>query len=119
VTATKEEVAKGLRQRGVDSERFPNGSWWVYELEVKLKAVLDLTDPGVLVKSGIEQASLTSSDLKVTRDIAVQARQQGYEALLVPSAAAANFKNLVIFLDKLPERPNVLTSRPANLHEEI
>ena len=117
-TAAK-EVANGLRQRGVDPKRFPDGAWWVYELEVKLKAVLDLTDPGVLVKSGIEQASLTSSDLKVTRDIAVQARQQGYEALLVPSAAAANFKNLVIFLDKLPERPNVLTSRPANLHEEI
>ena len=32
--------------------------------------------------------------------------------------AAANFQNLVIFLDKLPERPNVLSSRPANFHDE-
>src|SRR5207237_485302 len=52
-TSATKEVARGLRQRGVDPDQFPEGAWWVYELEVKLEAVLDFTDADVLQKSGI------------------------------------------------------------------
>lgn len=117
-TTAAKEVARGLKQRGVDPDQFPEGAWWVYELEVKLEAVLDLTDPDVLRKSGIQRDTLTGSDVNATREIAAQARERGYEALLVPSAAAANSRNLVIFVDKLPVRPNVLTSRPVSLGNE-
>ncbi len=117
-TTAAEEVARGLRQRGIDPEQFSEGAWWVYELEVKLEAILDLTDPSVLQRIGIRQHSLTGSDLNATREIAARAREQGYEALLVPSAATANSKNLVIFLDKLPVRPNVLSSKPVTFHED-
>src|SRR5208283_539348 len=94
ITAAK-EVARALRQRGVDPDQFPEGAWWVYELEVKLESVLDLTDADVLQKSGLQRDSLTGSDVNITRDIAAEVRGRGYEALLVPSAAASDSSNLV------------------------
>jgi RES domain-containing protein len=116
-TALK-EVAKGLRLRGIDPEQFPEDAYWIYELEVRLEAVLDLTDPDVLQKSGFQEDSLTGTDINATREIATQARERGYEALLVPSGANPKSKNMVIFLDKLDTRPRVLSSRPVRLTKE-
>jgi RES domain-containing protein len=110
-----QEVGKGLRARGIDPEQFPEGAWWVYEVEVKLESALDLTAPTVLEKSGISASSLTGSDLNATRKIAADARERGYEALLVPSAAVPGSKNLVIFLDLASARPIVLSSKPIAL----
>lgn len=116
-TSAAKEVARGLRQRGVDPKGFPEGSWWIYELNVNLEAVLDFTDADVLRASGIQGDSLTGIDLKATREIAAEARERRYEALLVPSAAAPDSKNLVIFLDRLRMLPKVLSSRPVRLRE--
>ena len=116
-TTAAKEVARGLRQRGIDPDQFPEGAWWVYELEVELETVLDLTDRDVLRECGIREDSLTGTDVNATREIAAQARQGGYQALLVPSAAVAGSKNLVIFLDILRLRPNVVSSRPVSLCE--
>ncbi len=116
-TATK-EVARGLRLRGVDPKQFPAGAWWVYELQVELEAVLDLTDPDVLEKLGIERDALAATDLRATRRIAAEARSAGYQALLAPSAAAPGAKNLIVFLDTLPEAPIVLSSHPVNFQTE-
>ena len=80
-----------------------------------MEAVLDLTDADVLQKSGIAEGSLTGSDVNATRQLAAEARERGYEALLVPSAAAPRSKNLVHFLDKMSARPNVLSSRTVTL----
>ena len=77
-TSAAKEVARGLRQRGVDPDQFPESAWWVYELEVKLEAVLDLTDADVLQKSGIAEGSLTGSDVNATRQVAAEARERGY-----------------------------------------
>ena len=77
-TSAAKEVARGLRQRGVDPDQLPEGAWWVYELEVKSEAVLDLTDADVLQKSGIAEGSLTGSDVNATRQIAAEARERGY-----------------------------------------
>lgn len=112
-----QEVARGLRARGIDPEQFPEEAWWVYELELKLESVLDLTDPDVLKRSGISASSLTSSDVNATRRIAAEAREQGYVALLVPSAAAPGSKNLVIFQHPASARPIVLSSKPITLDE--
>lgn len=110
-----EEVAKGLRLRGVDPGKFLEGDYWIYELELNLENVLDLTDAGVLERSKISYASLVGSEINRTRDIATQARELGYQALVVPSAAAPGDKNLVVFLDKLNKAPIVLQSRPAGI----
>src|SRR6266699_6942185 len=77
-TSAAKEVARGLRQRGVDPDQFPESAWWVYELEVKLEAVFDLTDADVLQKSGIAEGSLTGSDVNATRQVAAEARERGY-----------------------------------------
>jgi hypothetical protein len=61
--------------------------------------------------------ALTRDDLMVPRSIAAEGRGNGFEALMVPSAAAPDSKNLVIFPDRLPGTPNVLSSMPANLQE--
>jgi RES domain-containing protein len=114
-TAAK-EVARGLKARGVDPDQFPTGTWWIYELEVKLESVLDLTDADIMRKSGIQESSLTGDDVSTPRRIAAEAREQGYQAVLVPSAAVGS-KNLVIFLDKLSARPIVLSSKPVSLGE--
>ena len=116
ITASK-EVARGLKQRGVDPAQFPPGSWWMYELEVEIESVLDLTSPDVLQRIEVRDEALTRNEINTPRRIAAEARGNGFEALLVPSAAAADSKNLVIFLDKLSVIPNVLSSRPANLQE--
>ena len=114
-TTAVKEVARGLRQRGVDPDQFPEGTWWVYERKLELKSVLDLTDPVVLQKIGIPPSSLTGSDLTTTREIAAAARERGYEGLLVPSAAVPGSKNVAIFTDKLSARPIVYSSRPVTL----
>lgn len=112
-----QEVAGGLRTRGIDPEQFPEDAWWVYEVEIKLESVLDLTDPDVLQKSGISESSPTGSDVSATRGVAADARERGYEALLVPSSAATASKNLVIFLDRASTRPIVVSSNPIRLGE--
>jgi RES domain-containing protein len=115
-TASK-EVARGLHQRGIDPLQFPPGSWWVYELEVEIENVLDLTSPEILERIELKSEMLTGADTQVPRSIADEAREKGFEALLVPSAAAADSKNLVIFLDKLLAIPTVMSSRPASFQE--
>ena len=113
-----QEVARGLSARGIEPEQFPEGAWWVYELEVKLESVLDLTNVDVLQKSGLQRNSLTGSDVNTTRRIAAEARERGYAALLVPSAAAPGSKNLVIFVDRAVTRPIVLSSKPVALGDQ-
>ena len=110
-----QEVGRALRQRGIDPAGFPPGSWWIYELEVALRAVLDLTDSSVLGQLEIQKASLAGPDLGVTRKIAAEAREGGCEALLVPSAAVPESRNLVIFPDMLPEPVLVRSSQPVDL----
>lgn len=112
-TATK-EAARGLAFRGIDPTQFPVGARWVYELEVKLEAVIDLSDSAVLEKLGLDLDALTGSDVRITRSIAAQARSSGYQALIAPSAASPGSKNLIVFVDNLTEPPVVLTSRPVD-----
>jgi RES domain-containing protein len=113
-----QEVERGLKAHGIDPMQFPEGAWWVYELEVKLDSVLDLTDPAILEKSAISADSLTGRDVHATRRIAADARERGYAALLVPSAAAPGSKNLVIFLDRTARRPTVLSSKPVSFRRQ-
>lgn len=108
-----QEVARGLRVRGIDPQQFPPAAWWCYELGVQLGAVLDLTDPAILREVGLSADTLTGSDLGRTRQIASEARRTGFEALLVPSAAAPGGRNLVIFADRVAQPPAVLGSHPV------
>jgi RES domain-containing protein len=108
------EVARGLQLRGINVREYPEGAYWMYELEVTLNAVLDVYDALISESIGLLQDSLTGTDVAITRRIAADARSQGFEALLVPSAAVGGAKNLVIFLDKISSMPDVISSTPVN-----
>ncbi len=112
------EVERGLRLRGIEPTQFPVGAWWIYEMEVKLESVLDLTDSNVLEKLGAGRDSLLGPEVRAAREFAAEARRAEYQALLAPSVANPGSKNLVIFLDKLPEPPIMLTSKPVNFRAE-
>lgn len=110
-----EEVARGVRARGVDPAAFGPDDWWSYELEVSIDVVLDLTSAEVLSRLGVSADLLTSGDLATTRRLAQEAREVGYQAVIVPSAAVPGSKNLVIFPDKVSRPPKLLHSRPVVL----
>lgn len=58
-------------------------------LAVRLRRVLDLTDPGVRAVWGLAPEDLASNDYARCQEVAVAARKDGYEAIRYPSAAIA------------------------------
>jgi hypothetical protein len=71
-------------------------------LEVRVDPVLDLTSAGVLRKIGIEREMITGDgddSLELCRTLADLAHQQGYHAILSPSAALAGSVNLNLYVD--------------------
>jgi len=76
-------------------------------IEVNLQRVLDLSDPDRQKEFGISQSELESDDdicRKKMLDIADEARAQGYEAIISPSARIRKGKNLNVFMDLLEDR---------------
>lgn len=109
VTASS-EVARGLKLRGVDPRSFPPETWWVYEIEVSMETVLDLTNPATLARLGVTEEHLAGEDLAIPRAVATHARQMGCQGLIVPSAARTGERNLVVFIDRLTEPLRVVSS---------
>jgi len=78
----------------------------VFELDVQLRAVLDLREPSVRTALGLHGGSQRFLDTQVARATANFVRRTTpAEALLVPSVAFLDDSarwNLVLFLEKLP-----------------
>jgi RES domain-containing protein len=86
-------------------------------LAIRLRRVLDLSDPAVRAAWGITLEDLASDDYARCQEVAVAAREDGYEAIRHPSAAVASADivdaaagelprsaaavNLAIFADRL------------------
>jgi len=71
-------------------------------INVSVEPVLDLTDPEVIKTLGVDVSALLGDDdasLERCRTVSDYARAQGFRAIIVPSAALVNAKNLVVFLD--------------------
>ena len=109
------EIARGRMARGIDPSAVPEGSLSLYDVEVSLDAVLDLTNPEILHQLGLSVEALKGGDLTIPRRLAQEARDTGYQAILAPSAAVPGAKNLVLFLDRLSAPPRVLSSRSTLL----
>lgn len=71
------------------------------EIEIRLSEVIDLTREDSLKVLGLEKEAMTQpEEYEVTQTIGRWAKASGIEALIVPSAVAAN-SNVVVFLDNL------------------
>lgn len=76
------------------------GPFMLATIRVELRRVLDLTDHAVLVRLGLRPDDLVGPNWAPTQELGRRAREAGFEALLVPSAAAPG-ANLVLFPDRL------------------
>lgn len=111
------EVVRGLRARGVDPNNFGPGDWWAYEIRVTISDFLDLRYDANLADFGVTTQALIGNDTTETRRIGKHARERRFQALRAPSAAASTADTLVLFLDRLPDRPQVLSSSPVDFSE--
>jgi filamentous hemagglutinin len=71
-------------------------------IQVTVEPVLDLTSTRVLASNGINSATLIGDDdtsLEACRSIADWARDQGFRAILAPSAATTGADNLMIYIE--------------------
>jgi RES domain-containing protein len=71
-------------------------------LDLRVEPVLDLTSPVVRRRLGVQLATITGNepeDLDACRSVADLARQEGYHAILSPSAALRGSVNLNLYID--------------------
>jgi RES domain-containing protein len=71
------------------------------EVPVRLRRVVDLTDPDVATALGVSRDILVGADLGPCQALATRLRAAGVEGLLTWSSADPDRKNLVVFLDRL------------------
>ena len=109
------EVVRSLRTRGVNPKNFGPGDWWVYEIRVSLRNLVDLGDEATRSALGVTHQALVGENTVETRRIGKYALENGFEGLLAPSAAAKAEDNLVVFVDRLSGRPEVISSSPVDL----
>ena len=72
----------------------------LYELDVALRSVLDLSDRALLAELGVDEDALRADDMLACRQLGAAAASLNCEGILVPSARA-EATNLVIFAAKL------------------
>jgi RES domain-containing protein len=82
------------------------GTFVLASVTAKLHRVLDLTDLAVLKQLGLQPEDLVVPHWDQTQELGRLAREAGFEALLVPSAAAPG-TNLVLFPDQLDPASSV------------
>lgn len=114
-TTAVAEVVRGLRARGVDPKSFGPEDWWAYELRVSVGSLLDLRDEATRSDLGVTLEALVEDDTTETRKVGDYARENGFQAVRAPSAATNDADNLVLFIDRLPARPEVLSSTPVDV----
>lgn len=91
----------------------------VGEIEVNVERVLDLTDPALLDRLGLEIDDLCTDDWELTRILGSLIRDSDFEGMVVPSAAGP-YKNLVLFLDRFSSKSSIehVEARPLVIEDE-
>ncbi len=90
-----------------------------FSVPIRLRRVVDLTDPETAAGLGVDHEILTGNDLRPCQALATRLRAVGAEGLLTWSAADPQGKNLVIFLDHL--NPGSIVGPPTRVEssEEV
>jgi len=91
----------------------------VYRFEVEVDGVADLTAADVLAAHGLAQLMPTRRQWPRTQPIGEAYWRAGWRGLLVPSAAHAEGRVLVVFRDKNGEAAGVKPMPRPRLHEEL
>lgn len=110
------ELYKMVDKRGITAKDLFH--WKITVIEVKLKNVLDLTDPKIRKKFGIELSDIlfdTKDCIEKCCKIADKARNLGAEAILSPSAANPEGENFNIYPDKLLKNSYIKQIKTENL----
>lgn len=81
----------------------PVGGFVEASIGLRLNRVVDLTNRKLLRKAGIAWEQLIDANYAITQEVGLRAWESGVEALLAPSAADPQERNLAVFLDN--ERP--------------
>lgn len=90
-----------------------------FAVPVRLRRVMDLTDPDTAAALGVDREMLTGNDLRPCQALATRLRAAGVEGVLTWSAADRQGKNLVIFLDNLDPRSSVGPPTMVKRSEEV
>ena len=107
------EVLRGLRIRGINPKHFGPEDWWVYEIRVQVRSLLDLQNDATRSDLSVNAEALLGDDTAQTRRIGKYARENGFQAVLAPSAVANDQDNLILFIDRLAAE--VMSSMPVDL----
>lgn len=89
------------------------------QVPVRLRRVVDLTDPGTAAALGVSRELLTGTDLAPCQALATRIRAAGVEGILTWSAADPEGKNLVIFLDQLDPASSVGSPKTLESSQEV
>lgn len=81
----------------------PRAKRTVYQMRVRLAAVVDLTDAAVRHRLGLVDADLADMSMVKTAAVGGAVEWLGYDGMLVPSIRG-NGANLVIFPNRMEER---------------
>jgi RES domain-containing protein len=78
----------------------------VYQLEVNLKALLDLTDPALLASLGVEDEALKGDDYASCQAVGGAAWFLHFDGIIVPSARSPGH-NVVILFENPDDAPEI------------
>jgi RES domain-containing protein len=95
----------------------PAGGFVEASIALRLTRVVDLTNRKLLRKAGVEWDRLIEAGFRATQELGVRAWETGIEALLVPSAAHPEERNLVVFLDNQHPPWRVEVTKVAGLNQ--
>ncbi len=97
--ALRAEMERQLARSGVPRLRFfPRR---VVELEVEFEKMADLTRASTRRRLGITLGDMRGDDLSKCQRLAARLREEGWQAILYPSAAGKG-THMVVFPDRLP-----------------
>jgi len=82
--------------------RRPPAKRTVYRIAVRLRSVLDISEPKILTALGLNADALSAMDMRICQAIGSSAERLEHDGLIVPSARAKGL-NLVIYPNRTRE----------------
>ena len=86
----------------------PRAARTIYELDVSLKNLLDLTDAGRLAAIGVTEEDFESIPWEPCQRVGGAVAWLGHDGLLIPSVRARDGSNLVIFTANQPPESEIV-----------